>query len=420
MVKIQIAAYMAFEAAKDWTINGNRRASLQSRPPVKDQAKDQARVPPVAPLFHPVAMSRKTMLKNLIGALVSIVTCALAMHPPAHADEPPLKVAFVYVSPVGQAGWTFQHDQARQALEKSLGAQVRTRWVEAVPEGADAERVMRDLAAQGTQLIFATSFGYLEPALRVAADFPAVKFEHAGGYKTAPNLSTYNARFYEGRWLAGWLAGKASASGVAGYVAGFPVPEVVQGINAFTQGFRAAKPQGVVRVLWLNTWFDPPKEREAALSLINGGADVLTHHSGSPAVPQTAEEKGVKLIGYQSDMSRYAPSAQLAAVSADWSGHYLRVAQAVRAGTWRAQPVWGGMKDGMVKLVALSPSLPAAVRAELAGREKQLAAGQAGPFAGRLVDQAGVVRNERGALADAAIAQMDWFVQGVEGTLPKN
>lgn len=353
------------------------------------------------------------MLKNLMRVLALALLVAQG-----HAAEP-LKVGFVYVSPIGQAGWTYQHDQARLALERTLGARVRTSFVEAVPEGADAERVMRDLAAQGHGLIFATSFGYLEPALRVAADFPQVKFEHAGGYKTAPNLNTYNARFYEGRWLAGWLAGKASKSGIVGYVAGFPVPEVVQGINAFTQGLRAANPKGVVRVLWLNTWFDPPKEREAALSLIHGGADVLTNHSGSPAVPQTAEEKGVKLIGYQSDMSRYAPKAQLAAVTADWSGYYLRVVRAAAAGRWQPQPAWGGMKDGMVRLSALSPQLPAVWRAELGRLERQLVAGQAGPFVGRLVDQAGVVRHERGALADAAIAQMDWFVQGVEGTLPK-
>jgi basic membrane protein A len=351
------------------------------------------------------------MLKNLMRALALALPVATG-----HAAEP-LKVGFVYVSPIGQAGWTYQHDQARLALERALGPAVRTSFVEGVPEGADAERVMRDLAAQGHGLIFATSFGYLEPALRVAADFPQVKFEHAGGYKVAPNLNTYNARFYEGRWLAGWLAGRASGNGVAGYVAGFPVPEVVQGINAFTQGMRAANPKAVVRVRWLNTWFDPPKEREAALSLIHGGADVLTNHSGSPAVPQTAEEKGVKLIGYQSDMSRYAPKAQLAAVTADWSAYYVREARAVAAGTWRAQPAWGGMKDGMVRLW-LSPSVPAPWRQELARREQQMAGGRAGPFVGRLVDQAGAVRQERGALADAAIAQMDWFVQGVEGSLP--
>jgi basic membrane protein A len=193
----------------------------------------------------------------------------------------------------------------------------------------------------------------------------------------------------------------------------------VQGINAFTQGMREANPKATVRVLWLGTWFDPPKEREAALSLVNGGADVLTNHSGSPAVPQAAEERGVKLIGYQSDMSRYAPQAQLAAVTADWSGYYTRVAQAVQAGRWKPQPAWGGIKDGMVRLSALSPSVPAALRQALEERQRQLVAGRAGPFVGRLVDQAGTLRQARGALGDDAIARMDWFVQGVEGTLPR-
>jgi basic membrane protein A and related proteins len=354
------------------------------------------------------------MLKNLSAGALAAGALITFSHPAAAAAEP-LQIGFVYVSPIGQAGWTYQHDQARQVLEDKLGAQVRTRYVEAVPEGADAERVMRDLVAQGHRLIFATSFGYLEPALRVAADHPQVKFEHAGGFKTAPNLNTYNARFYEGRWLAGWLAGKASASGVAGYVAGFAVPEVVQGINAFALGMRAANPKAVVRVRWLNTWFDPPREREAALSLVAGGADVLTHHSASPAVPQAAEEKGVKLIAYPSDMSRFAPTAQLAAVTADWSGYYLRVAAAVRDGRWQPRPYWGGIADGTVKLGALAPALAPAWREELAARQRRLVAGQAGPFVGRLVDQSGRVRQDRGTLGDAAIAQMDWFVQGVEG-----
>jgi simple sugar transport system substrate-binding protein len=353
------------------------------------------------------------MLKNLTRAF-ALASIAI----PLHAAEP-LQVGFVYVSPIGQAGWTWQHDQARQALQRELGDQVRTRYVEAVPEGADAERVMREMAASGTKLIFATSFGYLEPALRVAADFKNVRFEHAGGYKTAPNLGTYNARFYEGRWLAGWLAGKSSRSGVAGYVAGFALPEVIQGINAFTLGMRAANPRAEVRVAWLGTWFDPPKEREAALALIGGGADVLANHSGSPAVPQAAQERGVKVIGYQSDMSRFAPDAQLAAVTADWSGYYTRVAQAVIAGTWRAQPMWGGMKDGMVRLAAVHASLPVDVTRELAAREQALVAGRDGPFHGRLVDQAGAMRQQRGVLGDDAISRMDWFVQGVVGILPK-
>jgi basic membrane protein A and related proteins len=353
------------------------------------------------------------MLKNLIGA----VTSALLISPTHAAD--PLKVGFIYVSPIGQAGWTYQHDEARQAMQKSLGAKVQTRFVEAVPEGADAERVMREMAAGGTKLIFATSFGYLEPALRVAAEFKDVKFEHAGGYKTAANFNTYNARFYEGRWLAGYLAGRSSKAGVAGYVAGFPLPEVVQGINAFALGMRAANPSATVRVAWLGTWFDPPKERDAALALIGGGADVLANHSGSPAVPQTAQERGVKVIGYQSDMSRFAPDAQLAAVTSDWSSHYTRVAQAVMAGTWQPHPMWGGMKDGMVRLAAVHAAVPADVKRELAAREQALIAGTAGPFIGRLVDQDGRVRQERGALGDDAIAKMDWFVQGVVGNLPK-
>jgi basic membrane protein A and related proteins len=352
------------------------------------------------------------MLKNLIGALALVLSL---LNAPA---AQPLQVGFVYVSPVGQAGWTYQHDQARQAMQRALGAQVQTRFVEAVPESADAERVMREMAAGGAKLIFATSFGYLEPALRVARDFPDVRFEHAGGYKTAPNLNTYNARFYEGRWLAGWLAGKSSKSGVAGYVAGFPLPEVIQGINAFTLGMRAANARAEVRVTWLGTWFDPPKEREAALALINAGADVLANHSGSPAVPQAAQERGVKVIGYQSDMSRFAPDAQLAAVTADWGGYYTRVAQAVAAGSWKPRPAWGGIKDGMLRLAAVHASVPVDVTRELAARERALVEGRDGPFHGRLVDQSGAVRQALGVLGDDAIAQMDWFVQGVVGSLP--
>ena len=244
---------------------------------------------------------------------------------------------------------------------RALDGQAKATVVEAVAEGADAERVMRDLAAQGHQLIFATSFGYLEPALKVAADFPAVQFEHAGGYKTAANLGTYDSRYYEARYLAGMVAGHGSKSGVAGYVAGFPVPEVVQGINAFALGMLAVNPQAQVKVVWLNSWFDPARERDAALALVNQGADVLTNHSGSPAVPLVAEEKGVKLLAYQSDMSAFAPHAQLAAVTHQWGAFYTRTAREVLAGQWRPQAVWGGMREGQVRLSALSKTLPAEV-----------------------------------------------------------
>lgn len=360
------------------------------------------------------------MHKNLMRRLA---LCSLALMSPLPLMTPalaatPLKVAFVYVSPVGQAGWTYQHDQGRQEMERQLGAQVKTTVVEAVAEGADSERVMRDLAAQGHQLIFATSFGYLEPALRVAAEFPAVKFEHAGGYKTAANLNTYNARYYEARYLAGMLAGQASRSGIAGYVAGFPVPEVVQGLNAFTLGMRSVNPKAEVKVVWLNAWFDPARERDAALTLVGQGADVLTNHSGSPAVPQVAEEKGVKLLAYQSDMRKFAPTAQLAAVTHHWGGYYTRVAQAVQAGRWQARPVWGGMKDGLVQLSGWSPAIGAAQRAQVEQRQVQIETGRFQPFSGRLQDNTGQLRLAQGALDDAQIARMDWLVQGVTGSLP--
>ncbi|MBI3368625.1 MAG: BMP family ABC transporter substrate-binding protein [Burkholderiales bacterium] len=357
------------------------------------------------------------MHKNLKRAAASFAASALVFAA-AHAVAAPLQACFVYVSPVGQAGWSYQHDLGRQAMEKALAGKVVTRSVEAVAEGPDSERVMRDLASQGCGLIFATSFGYLEPALRVAAAFPAVKFEHAGGYKTAPNLNTYNARYYEARWLAGWLAGKHSKSGIAGYVAGFAMPEVVQGINAFTLGMRAANPKAEVRLVWLNTWFDPAKEREAALTLVRQGADVLTNHSGSPAVPQAAEELGVAVVSYQSDMARFAPKAQLAAVTHHWGPYYTQVAQTVLAGTWKPTPVWAGMKDGLVQLSAIGAQVPAAVRAELDAKRTAIVQGRFKPFSGRLLDTIGHVRLPEGELNDDQIAAMDWLVQGVSGTMP--
>jgi simple sugar transport system substrate-binding protein len=363
------------------------------------------------------------MLKNLLRSLWAASLAALASSTPTAfaADAPssaPLKVAFVYVSPIGEAGWTYQHDQGRIALEKALGTKVQTSFVESVAEGPDSERVLHDLAAQGNQLIFATSFGYLEPTLRVAAEFPRVKFEHAGGYKTAANVNTYNARYYEARYLAGLLAGKRSKTGIAGYVAGFPVPEVIQGINAFALGMREVNPQAQVKVLWLNTWFDPPREREAALTLVNQGADVLTNHSGSPAVAQAAEEKGVMLVAYQSDMRRYAPHAQLTAIVHQWGGYYTRVAQAVLDGRWKAQPVWGGMKDGFIALAPLNASVPKDVAAFIEARRRGVVAGSVRPFAGKLIDNQGRLRQDKGALDDSAIATMDWFVQGVSGAVP--
>jgi basic membrane protein A len=359
------------------------------------------------------------MHKNLARGL-SLVMLAVTLVASALADETaPLKVGFVYVTPIGEAGWSYQHDQGRLAMEKALGPRVRSTVVEAVAEGPDAERVMRDLASQGHKLIFATSFGYLEPALRVASEFPDVAFEQTGGYKTARNVNTYNARYYEGRYLAGLLAGKVSRSGLAGYVAGFPVPEVIQGINAFALGMRATNPKASVKVLWLDTWFDPVREREAAASLVDQGADVLTNHSGSTAVAQFAEEKHVGFIAYQSDMRRIAPHAQLTAVTHQWGGYYTQVAQRVLAGTWRARPVWGGMKDGFVQLAPLNASVPKDVAALVEARKADIVTGRFHPFSGRIVDGEGRVHQAGGVMPDAQIAAMNYFVDGVVGSLPK-
>ncbi len=362
------------------------------------------------------------MLKNLARGACAAILAALSALATAQTVKPPLKVAFVFVSPIGEAGWTFQHNQGRLAMEAALGDRIKTTVVEAVPEGADAERVMRDLAAQGHGLIFATSFGYLEGALRVAAEYPKVKFEHAGGYRTAPNLNTYDARYYEARYLAGLVAGSTSKTGIAGYVAGFAVPEVVQGINAFALGMREANPKAEVRVVWLNSWFDPARERDAAQALIGQGADVLSNHSASPAVAQAAQAafagKGVRVLAYQSDMRKYAPDAQLASATHHWGGHYTRVVRSVLDGTWKPQPVWGGMKDGLVQLSALRDDLPAELRSLVDRRRRAIESGTFKPFAAPLVDNDGRMRLAQGALDDPQIAQMNWFVQGVVGSVP--
>jgi simple sugar transport system substrate-binding protein len=357
-------------------------------------------------------------LARALCALPLLSLPALVSTSLAQPAATPLKVAFVYVTPVGQAGWTYQHDLGRREMQRALGDAVTTTVVEDVAEGPDAERVMRDLASQGHRLIFATSFGYLEGALRVAAEFPDVRFEHAGGYKGAPNLATYNVRAYEARWLAGRLAALNSNSGVAGYVAGFPVPEVVQGINAFALGMRSVNPRASVRVVWLNTWFDPARERDAALALVNQGADVLANHTASPAVALAAEEKGVKLIANQSDMRAFAPHAQLAAVMPSWGGYYTQVARDVIASRWKPEPVWGGLRSGMVALGALDAALPAQQTSSVDAARHALIEGRTSIFAAPLVDNQGRTRLSKGALNDPQIASMGWLVQGVVGSMP--
>lgn len=354
--------------------------------------------------------------KMLRAALCGVVLMpAVAMAAAAPAATTPLNIGFVYISPIGDAGWTTQHDQARKEMEKALGSKITTKYVENVPESADAERVIRDLAQTGSKLVITTSFGYMNPTLKVAKQFPNVKFIHLTGYKTAVNVANTNARFYEGRYLAGVLAAKMSKSHVAGYVAAFPIPEVLQGVNAFTRGMRSVDPKAEVKVVWVNSWFDPGKERDAAITLIGQGADVITHHTDSTAVVQAAEEKGKYAIAYHSDMKKYGPKAQLAAVTHHWGAYYTKQAQAVIDGTWKTSSTWGGIKDGMVKLEGINSSVPTEVKQFVAAREKELVAGSLNPFTGPIKDNDGKVRLEKGVLDDAALSKMDYFVEGVAG-----
>ena len=359
------------------------------------------------------------MYKNLAAAFAA-ACCISPVFSQAPAAPPPLKVGFVYVTPITPAGWVHQHDEGRKAVEAALGDKVRTTYVEDVPEGADAERVIRDLAQQGHQLIFTPSFGYMEPTLKVAQDFPGVKFESITGYKTAPNVAVANARYYEGRYLAGVAAGRMTQTKLAGYVAGFPIPEVLQGINAFTLGMRSVNPQAQVKLIWLNTWFDPVREREAAMTLFNQNVDVVSFHSASNAVMVAAQERGKMAVAYHSDMRGVAPDAQIVAVTHQWGGYYTQRAQAVLDGSWKSGNVWGGVKEGMVRVGDFGPQVPKAVRDEVLARQKDIGAGRVHPFHARtaIKDNTGRVVIAAGqTLSDPQILAMHWLVDGVQGTL---
>ena len=364
------------------------------------------------------------MYKNLVpaGALALAAVCFSfpAFSQPKPAAGEPVKAGFVYVSPITDAGWTKQHDEGRKAVEAALGSKVRTTFVENVPEGADAERVIRDLARQGHQIIFTPSFGYMEPTLKVAKDFPDVKFESITGYKTAPNVATANARYYEGRFLAGIAAGRMTQTNLAGYVAGFPIPEVLQGINAFTLGLRSVNPKAEVKVVWLNAWFDPPKERDAAMALFNQNVDVIAFHTGSTAVMAAAQERGKLAVAYHSDMRKLAPDAQIVAVTHQWGDYYTRRVQAVMDGTWKSGNVWGGVKEGMIRVGDFGPRVPKAVQAEVLARQKDIASGKLQPFAGPITDNEGHEVVPKGqSMTDAQILAMNFLVSGVQGRIAK-
>ena len=360
----------------------------------------------------------KSVLKKLgIGLLTAGLTTLSGL---SAAVEKPLKIGFVYVGPIGDAGWTAGHDEGRREMLDALGDQIESTYVESVSEGADAERVIRKLAQQGHELIFTTSFGYMNPTLKVAKRFPNVKFEHATGYKRDKNVGTYAARFYQGRYLTGIIAGHMTQSNVIGYVGSFPIPEVVQGINAFTLGLRSVNPDAKVKVVWINSWYDPAKEREAAEALIAQGADIINQHTDSPAPVQAAQDKGVYAFGYDTDMSKFGPDAHLSGSLVHWGGFYTDTAKAVLDKNWKASDVWGGFNSGMVKMAPYHKDIPKDVVAQVEKYKTDITSGDFKIFTGPIKAQNGSVKVPSGtSLNDGEILSMNWYVEGVEGKLPK-
>ena len=356
-------------------------------------------------------------MKKLIGMVALALAMTFAAGAASAADK--LKVGFIYIGPIGDHGWTYAHDQGRLAVEEALGDQVETVYVENVPEGPDAERTIERLARQDVGLIFTTSFGYMDPTIKVATRFPDVKFEHATGYKQSENVATYNARFHEGRYVIGQIAAKMSKSGIAGYIASFPIPEVVMGINAFMLGAQSINPDFKVKVVWVNTWFDPGKEADAAKVMIGQGADIITQHTDSTAPLQIAEEQGVHGFGQASDMIHFAPKAQLTAIIDEWGPYYVERAQAVLDGTWETANSWTGMSAGTV-VMAPYTNMSDDVAAMAAETVAMIASGELNPFAGPIHKQDGTLAVAEGEIMDdGTLAGINWYVQGVDDTLPE-
>jgi basic membrane protein A and related proteins len=342
---------------------------------------------------------------------------------PAAYPEPgkaePLKIAFAYIGPVGDGGWTYAHDRGRKAVEKEFGDKVVTTYAESVPEGPDAERVLRDKVEQGHKLIFGTTFGYMDYMLKVANDAKDVKFEHATGYKTAENLRTYDSRTYEGAYMAGVIAGGMTKSNVLGVVGSVPIPEVVRNINSFTLGAQSVNPKIRTKVVWVNKWFDPPKETEAAQSLLNAGADVLMQNTDSSAVLKTAEKAGKYAFGWDSDMTSYGPKAHLASAVIDWGPYYIKATRDALEGTWKPGQTWWGVKEGAIDLVSISDAVPADLKAKVEGVKAGLKDGSFAIWKGPIVDNTGKEVLKKDQVADDKwLGGINFFVRGVEGRVP--
>ncbi|OJH43280.1 BMP family ABC transporter substrate-binding protein [Paracoccus sp. SM22M-07] len=358
-------------------------------------------------------MQRRTLL-----ASASAILMALAV--PAMAQDEPLKVGFIYVGPVGDGGWTYQHDLARQAVEAEYGDKVETTFIESVPEGADAERALTQLALAGNKLIFATSFGFMDPVMNVAAKFPDVKFEHATGYKTAPNVATYDARFYEGRAVIGTIAGHMTESNKIGYIGSFPIPEVIQGINSSFIHARKVNPDVEMKVVWAYSWFDPAKEADAAAALLAEGVDVILQHTDSTAPLAKAQEAGAIGFGQASDMAAFKPSPRVASIIDEWSPYYIKRVGAMLDGTWESGSSWAGIGDGEVVIGEITDAVPAEVKAEAEALRDKIGAGKYHPFTGPLNKADGSEWLAEGETApDSDLQGMNFFVEGITAQIPQ-
>ncbi len=360
--------------------------------------------------------------------LTTALAAALTLSASAGLAQDPVKVGFIYVGPIGDFGWSHEHDQGRLALEEHFGDAVETSYVESVPEGPDAERVIRQMAQAGTDLIFTTSFGYMNPTIKVAKQFPDVKFEHATGYLREPNVSTYSARFYEGRTVIGHIAGHMTESNTVGYIASFPIPEVVRGINAAYLAAKEVNPDVEFKIVWVSTWFDPAKEADAANALIEQGADVIMQHTDSPAAMTIAqgtweddiEGNEVYAFGQASDMQQFGPDARLSSIIDNWSPYYISRVQAVIDGTWESTDTWDGIGPGMTKIGAFSDAIPAEVQASAQAIADAIAAGELHSFTGPINKQDGSPWLAEGETADdGTLLGMNFYVEGIEGALPQ-
>lgn len=361
-------------------------------------------------------MQRRQLLSR---ALASASIAALPAIGRAAPSAPPLKIGFVYPGPISDVGWTFQHDLGRRMVEKEFGKAVQTVFVESVPEGPDSERVIRQLAADGCGMVFTTSFGFMDPTLRVAADFPQVAFEHCSGYKTAANVGVYQTRFYEGAYLLGTIAGRVTKTNTLGYVAPFPIPEVIRNLDAFVLGARSVNPKATAKVVWINSWYDPVRERDAAQALINQGVDTLYQNTDSPAIVQLAESRGIYAFGQDSDMSRFGPRAHLSGNVLNWGVYYVHKVRQKLVGQWKPEDTKWGMKEGIVQLAPLNKQLPREIVEQVDKQRAAIVSGQLQPFAGPVKDQSGKLRVAAGqALPETELWTMKWYVEGIVGQQP--